>query len=70
MLIKYEIKIINILGIGDGDWGLANCVKNVPEVPGMKVTGMNTAINTKVHDTTVNLFSQEIKYALIKNFQI
>ena len=29
-----------------------NWVKNVPEVPGMKVTGINTAINTKVHDTT------------------
>jgi hypothetical protein len=29
-----------------------NCVKNVPDVPGMKVTGMNTAMNTKVQETT------------------
>ena len=29
-----------------------NCVKNVPDVPPMKVTGMNTAINTTVHETT------------------
>ena len=29
-----------------------NCVKNVPDVPGMNITGMNTAINTKVHETT------------------
>ena len=29
-----------------------NCVKNVPEVPGIKVTGINTAMNTKVHETT------------------
>ena len=29
-----------------------NWVKNVPDVPGMKVTGMNTAINTSVHDMT------------------
>ena len=29
-----------------------NWVKNVPEVPGMKVTGINTAINTNVHDIT------------------
>ena len=31
---------------------IPNWVKNVPEVPGMKVTGMNTAMNTKVHETT------------------
>ena len=29
-----------------------NCVKNVPDVPGMNVTGMNTAINTNVQETT------------------
>ena len=29
-----------------------NCVKNVPEVPGIKVTGINTAINTSVQETT------------------
>ena len=29
-----------------------NWVKNEPDVPGMKATGMNTAINTSVHDTT------------------
>ena len=29
-----------------------NCVKNVPDVPDMKVTGMNTAMNTKVHEMT------------------
>ena len=29
-----------------------NWVKKVPEVPGMKVTGIKTAINTKVHETT------------------
>ena len=29
-----------------------NCVKNVPDVPPMKVTGTNTAMNTKVHEMT------------------
>ena len=29
-----------------------NCVKNEPDVPGMKATGMNTAINTSVHEIT------------------
>ena len=29
-----------------------NCVKNEPDVPGMNATGMNTAINTKVHEIT------------------
>ena len=29
-----------------------NWVKKVPEVPGMNITGMNTAMNTSVHETT------------------
>ena len=29
-----------------------NWVKNEPDVPGMKATGINTAINTKVHEIT------------------
>ena len=29
-----------------------NCVKKVPEVPEMKVTGIKTAMNTKVHEIT------------------
>ena len=29
-----------------------NWVKKVPEVPGMNITGTNTAMNTKVHETT------------------
>ena len=29
-----------------------NWVKNVPDVPGMNITGMNTAMKTRVHDTT------------------
>ena len=29
-----------------------NCVKNVPEVPDINVTGMNTAINTSVQEMT------------------
>ena len=29
-----------------------NCVKNVPDVPGMNITGMNTAMKTNVQDTT------------------
>ena len=31
---------------------IPNWVKNVPLVPLMNVTGMNTAMNTSVHDTT------------------
>ena len=29
-----------------------NWVKNAPDVPGMKATGMNTAMNTRVHEIT------------------
>jgi hypothetical protein len=29
-----------------------NCVKKAPDVPGIKQTGINTAMNTKVQDTT------------------
>ena len=29
-----------------------NWVKNVPDVPGMNITGTNTAMNTSVHETT------------------
>ena len=29
-----------------------NCVKNVPDVPPMNVTGTNTAMNTRVHEMT------------------
>ena len=29
-----------------------NCVKNEPDVPGMKATGMNTAMKTSVHEMT------------------
>ena len=29
-----------------------NCRKKLPDVPGIKATGINTAINTSVHDTT------------------
>ena len=31
---------------------MPNWVKNVPDVPGIKVTGINTAMNTSVHETT------------------
>ena len=29
-----------------------NCVKKLPEVPGMNATGMNTAMKTSVHEMT------------------
>ena len=29
-----------------------NCVKNDPDVPGMKATGINTAMKTRVHEMT------------------
>ena len=31
---------------------IPNCVKNVPDVPEIKVTGMNTAMKTSVHENT------------------
>ena len=34
-----------------------NCLKKVPEVPDMKVTGMNTAINTNVVEITAAVTS-------------
>ena len=36
---------------------IPNCVKNVPLVPGMNVTGMNTAMNTSVQLMTATVTS-------------
>ena len=36
---------------------IPNCVKNVPLVPGMKVTGMNTAMKTSVQLMTATVTS-------------